>query len=117
MKFLIDRCAGHKIAIWLRNQGHDVLESRELGPDPGDLALLEMAVRENRIIITIDTDFGTIVYRDKAQHCGMVRLPDVPSQKRIELMQQILERHESDLDQSAVITVQRSLIRITQKSK
>jgi predicted nuclease of predicted toxin-antitoxin system len=31
MKFLIDRCAGRLIADWLRQQGHDVVESRELG--------------------------------------------------------------------------------------
>jgi len=35
MKFLIDRCAGKVIADWLRAQGHDVVESRERGPDPG----------------------------------------------------------------------------------
>ena len=35
MKFLIDRCAGRLIADWLRKQGHYVVESRELGPDPG----------------------------------------------------------------------------------
>jgi hypothetical protein len=33
MKFLVDRCAGRKLAEWLRGQGHDVLESQSLGPD------------------------------------------------------------------------------------
>jgi hypothetical protein len=33
MRFLIDRCAGALIAEWLRQQGHDVVESRERGPD------------------------------------------------------------------------------------
>ena len=28
MKFLIDRCAGRLLADWLRQQGHDVVESR-----------------------------------------------------------------------------------------
>jgi hypothetical protein len=31
MRFLIDRCAGRLLADWLRTQGHDVVESRELG--------------------------------------------------------------------------------------
>jgi len=26
MKFLIDRCAGHLLAEWLRSEGHDVVE-------------------------------------------------------------------------------------------
>ena len=58
MRFLIDRCAGRLIADWLRDEGHDVVESRERGVDPGDDLLLEWAVQKARILITIDTDFG-----------------------------------------------------------
>jgi predicted nuclease of predicted toxin-antitoxin system len=58
MKFLIDRCAGRLLAEWLRQEGHDVVESRELGADPGDRILLEWAARDGRILVTIDTDFG-----------------------------------------------------------
>jgi hypothetical protein len=36
MKFLIDRCAGRRVAVWLRHQGHDVREATEITPDPGD---------------------------------------------------------------------------------
>ena len=43
MKFLVDRCAGRQLSTWLRHQGHDVLEARDLGEDPGDRALLEHA--------------------------------------------------------------------------
>ena len=50
MKFLVDRCAGPQLADWLRSQGHDVLESRQLGPDPGDQALLERANVEGRVL-------------------------------------------------------------------
>ena len=34
MRFLIDRCAGRRLADWLREQGHEVLESRERVPIP-----------------------------------------------------------------------------------
>ena len=30
MKFLIDRCAGSRIAEWLSSLGHDVIETRSL---------------------------------------------------------------------------------------
>ena len=49
---------GPPVADLLRAQGHDVLESRQLGPDPGDRALLERATSEAGILVTIDTDFG-----------------------------------------------------------
>jgi hypothetical protein len=57
--FLIDRCAGHRLSEWLRAQGHDVVGSRERGPDPGDRALLEWAGAEHRILVIMDKDFGT----------------------------------------------------------
>jgi predicted nuclease of predicted toxin-antitoxin system len=63
MKFLIDQCAGRGLADWLRSNGHDSVYSAALGPDPGDLALLQRAVSEERILVTIDTDFGRLVYR------------------------------------------------------
>jgi len=60
MKFLIDRCAGRRLADWLSSDGHDSVYSAALGPDPGDLALLQRAVSEKRILVTIDTDFVQI---------------------------------------------------------
>jgi putative addiction module killer protein len=60
MKFLVDRCAGPRLVVWLRAQGHDVLASWDAGLDPGDQALLERAAAEGRILMTIDTDFGEL---------------------------------------------------------
>ena len=34
MRFLIDACAGIRLAQWLRTENHDVVESRERGPGP-----------------------------------------------------------------------------------
>ena len=75
MRFLVDRCAGRQLADWLREKGYDVLEARELGPDPGDGALLGHANAERRILVTIDTDFGELVFLHDVAHSGLVRLP------------------------------------------
>ena len=50
--------------------GHDVLDSRTLGPDPGDMALLMLAESEDRILITIDEDFGELIYLRDNPHAG-----------------------------------------------
>ena len=115
MKFLIDRCAGRLLADWLRNEGHDVVESRELGPDPGDRALLEWAAREARILITIDTDFGELIFVENLPHAGLVRLPDLPSYQRQLVMQDLLTRYKSDLEGAAIITVRGDRIRISKR--
>jgi uncharacterized protein with PIN domain len=70
LKFLVDRCAGRRIADWLRTAGHDVKESRELGSDPGDDALLALAEKEERIVVTMDKDFGDLVFAKGAAHCA-----------------------------------------------
>ncbi len=114
MKFLVDRCAGRRLAEWLRDQGHDVVESRALGPDPGDQALLERAATEGRILVTIDTDFGELVYVRDVSHAGLVRLPDVSTAQRIALMAEVLEQHRQALERQAVVTVRGGRVRISQ---
>jgi predicted nuclease of predicted toxin-antitoxin system len=113
VKFLVDRCAGKRLADWLRQDGHDVLESTSLGPDPGDLALLEIAARENRILITIDTDFGELIFREKISHAGMVRLPDLPAEERILIFETLLKEHSREMESGAIITVRGNRVRIS----
>jgi predicted nuclease of predicted toxin-antitoxin system len=113
MRFLIDRCAGRLLADWLRQQGHDVVESRELGPDPGDRVLLEWATKEARILVTIDTDFGELIYVENLSHAGLIRLPDVPARKRQLILQDLLKRHETELQDAAIVTVRGGRIRIS----
>lgn len=113
MRFLIDRCAGTQLAAWLRTEGHDVTESRSLGRDPGDRDLLERAAQESRVLITIDTDFGQLVFLHRLRHAGLVRLPDVPWTKRIVILKDVLERFEEELKAGAIVTVRGGKIRIS----
>jgi predicted nuclease of predicted toxin-antitoxin system len=115
MKFLIDRCAGHTLAEWLRHEQHDVVEARDLGPDPGDRVLLSRAAAETRILVTIDMDFGRHIFLEGMPHAGMVRLPDVPAGRRIELMQDVLARFSDQLAAGAVITVRGDRIRVSRR--
>ena len=90
-----------------------MVESREVGPDPGDRALLEWAANETRILITIDTDFGELIYLENLSHAGLVRLPDVPTRERQLIMQDLLTRYETELQEAAIITVRGGRIRIS----
>jgi predicted nuclease of predicted toxin-antitoxin system len=113
MRFLIDRCAGRIIADWLRSQGHDVVETRERGPDPGDRVLLEWAAQESRILITIDTDFGQLVFLEGQPHSGLIRLPDVSSKQRVLILKDLIERFQSEIESHAIVTVRGGKIRIS----
>ena len=116
MRFLVDACAGRRLADWLADQGHDVLFADEFGADPGDRALLERAVAEGRAVVTIDMDFGELVFLHGMSHAGLVRLPDVPSGERVALMKEVLSRCGDALSQRAVITASRQRIRISMQS-
>ena len=84
--------------------------------DPGDAALLGQAAEEGRILVTIDTDFPTLVCLTGAAHAGIIRLPDVPAPARIALMEQSLTHHgEADLA-SAVVAVKGSRVRFSRAS-
>lgn len=85
----------------------------DLGPDPGDEALLAQAASEGRVLVTIDTDFGKLAFSAGKQHRGLVRLPDVRAQARIELFAELLARHAGALAAGAVITVRSGRVRVS----
>lgn len=113
MRFLVDRCTGRRLAQWLRDQGHDVREASEVSPDPGDQALLSWAVAEQGVLVTIDSDFGLLVFHRSQQQPGIVRLPDVPASQRIALMARLLERYPNELAEGAILTVGTERVRIS----
>jgi predicted nuclease of predicted toxin-antitoxin system len=78
--------------------------------------LLEWASAETRILVTIDTDFGELIFGQERRHAGLVRLPDVPAAQRIDLMAQVLARYQNELENGAIITVRGERIRITKSS-
>jgi predicted nuclease of predicted toxin-antitoxin system len=110
---LVDRCAGRRLAQWLRDEGHDVVESSQRGEDPDDDAILEWAATEGRILITMDKDFGKLVFKKAVAHAGLLRLPDVRVQQRIDLMRRLLEEQTTALTKGAVVTVRGDRVRVS----
>jgi predicted nuclease of predicted toxin-antitoxin system len=88
MRFLVDECTGPGVAAWLRAQQHDVFSvyDQERGAD--DDAVLQRANAEDRILITIDKDFGEKVFREARPHKGIVflRLSDQRTDNKIAVL-------------------------------
>jgi len=117
MRFLVDRCAGHKLAMWLREHGHHVTEVRDLGKDPGDWDILQLAALERRVLVTIDKDFGQFMFVGHAVHHGVLRLPDVPAGERIRMTEQVLRLLEGKDWAQLVVTVRAGRIRIARSPR
>ena len=68
------------LADFLRGRGHDVVRASESGHERADdAAILEKAIQQNRILITIDKHFGDWVVLPLSQHCGVIRVEAVPT--------------------------------------
>ena len=59
MKFLLDAQLPLALKVWLRKQGHDVIHTRDLPREnlSGDSLIMQIAEKENRIVISKDSDF------------------------------------------------------------
>jgi predicted nuclease of predicted toxin-antitoxin system len=58
MKFLADECVAADIVGGLRSAGHDVRYIAEKEQGASDLRVLEVALRDGRVLITEDKDFA-----------------------------------------------------------
>lgn len=105
LRLLLDVGAGAAVLKRLRELGHDVLAIAELDPRASDLKILELARKEDRIIITLDKDFGELVFHEKRAHAGvlLLRMEDARGAEKADLMEEIIQRFGSMLAGSFVV--------------
>lgn len=64
----------------LRDAGYDVAAVVEVAQGASDRQVLELARAENRVLVTFDADFGSLIFRDGvAPPPGVVFIRGVPS--------------------------------------
>jgi predicted nuclease of predicted toxin-antitoxin system len=65
MRFLVDECAGPSMARWLQEQGHDVFSVFDQARGINDDEVLQIGLETERILITVDKDFGEKIFREE----------------------------------------------------
>lgn len=115
MKFLVDVNASGAVASWLAQNGHDVSMVTDRDPRMDDAAVLDWAVREERIIVTTDQDFEEMIWREGRAHKGLLRLENVPRMDRKALLTYVLKHHEQDLQSGAIVIALSKKIRIRKR--
>ena len=99
MKFLIDVGVSKKVELWLQNHGYDIKSIRAINPRMSDKEILKMAASEKRMVITMDKDFGELVYNSGLPHGGvlLLRLEEAQSDEKVKIIDRILERYSDKL--------------------
>jgi len=116
MRFLIDNALSPVVARRLAAAGHDAIHVRDRGlqaaPDPDVLGL---ASNEDRILVSADTDFGTILaLRHAAKPSFILFRGDVERRpdRQAEVLLANLPQLERSLEDGAVAVITGSRIRI-----
>ncbi len=112
MRVLLDTCVWGGAMEYLKAIGHDVTWSGSWSEDPGDEAILSFAHREHRILITLDKDFGELIFLRGMKHSGVVRLVGFRAQLQGPACAKILDLYSKELLAGAIVTTEPGKIRI-----
>jgi len=116
LRFLVDNAISPVVAEGLANAGHDATHLRDYGMQAAsDDAIFERADAENRILMSADTDFATLLAARKAGSPSLVRFRHGSQHRpgdQMALLNANLPRFEPDLDAGSVVVVEPGRIRV-----
>ena len=105
MKILADENIEAEIVAALREAGHTVSDIKETSPGIEDTGVLRVATELGSTLLTNDKDFGELIYRDRLVSTGVIllRFGKLETIERILLLLNVLEEHESEMDQAFTV--------------
>jgi predicted nuclease of predicted toxin-antitoxin system len=98
----------------LRAEGHEVVYIAELSPSVPDEDVLREANERSAVLVTMDKDFGELVFRLGKLTTGilLVRVPEVTTEERATLVAGVVHEHGWELSGAfSVVTATKLRIR------
>ena len=116
MNLLADEGVERQIVERLRQEGHVVLYIAEMEPGIEDDVILAQANSKQALLITLDKDFGELVYRQGLVHTGviLIRLEGLLPETKASLVAQVLQQRGSEMWQ-AFSVISHGTVRIRKK--
>ena len=99
MRFLADECCDFAAVRSLRADGYDVLTVSEFQHRSVDKEVMELALAEDRILLTEDKDFGWLVFAGRVDSPGVIlmRFPASARGLLAEVVLKLVREHASQL--------------------
>jgi predicted nuclease of predicted toxin-antitoxin system len=83
LRLYLDQCLRIEVSQTLKGEGHDVVRASEVGQARADDAqILNRAITDGRILITLDEHFGNWAVLPLKRHPGVIRLKINPASSR-----------------------------------
>ena len=118
VKILTDENISPKVVRFLRDVGIDVLDVKEQHwYGQNDEALLDIAYRDHRFVLTHDSDFGTLAVNKGKPYFGILylRLKNLKSTNVIRVCDHVF-RKDLDVSSGTILVIEETRIRIRHPS-
>lgn len=102
MNLLADEGVERQIVERLRQAGHGVWYIAEMEPGIDDDVILAQANARQALLITLDKDFGELVYRQGLIHSGVIllRLAGLSLETKASLVAQVIQQRGPEMVQA-----------------
>lgn len=99
IKLLLDENIGILVAEELQKEGYDIVSIITAQPGITDSEVLDKALAEHRIIVTLDKDFGRLVFQYSQKHAGVIllRLANESPQNISRMLKIVLQQYQTGL--------------------
>jgi predicted nuclease of predicted toxin-antitoxin system len=116
LRFLIDNALSPRVAEGLRQAGQDAVHLRDLcDPAAADDVVFDLAVREDRVLVSADTHFGTLLATREARRPSVVlfrRGTERQPERQVKLLAANLDALREELAAGCLVIIEEDRIRI-----
>lgn len=116
MNFLIDNPLSPRVAVGLRAAGHDAVHVLDYGMHAAtDEAIFERAARESRVVVSVDTDFATLLALREVTSPSVILFRTASLRRaddQVALILAALPSTEAALRRGAIVILERHRLRL-----